>query len=82
MPGGEWTERVMHADFLADAAKLAREWIEERDGRVGNAYGPDRRRFRLRRCRRRRPIGDRKDAGRRKRELIAEFYGTAPPLTA
>ena len=30
MPGGAWTERVLRADSLADAAKLARTWIEER----------------------------------------------------
>src|SRR5262245_19162503 len=30
MPGGAWTERVLRADSLADAAKLARAWIEER----------------------------------------------------
>ena len=30
MPGGAWTERVLRVDSLADAAKLARAWIEER----------------------------------------------------
>jgi hypothetical protein len=30
MPGGQWTERVLRADSLADGAKLARAWIEER----------------------------------------------------
>jgi hypothetical protein len=29
-PCGQWTERVLRADSLADAAKLARAWIEER----------------------------------------------------
>ena len=29
MPGGAWTERVLRADSLADAATLARAWIEE-----------------------------------------------------
>lgn len=30
LPRGEWTERVLQADSLADAAKLARAWIEGR----------------------------------------------------
>jgi len=28
MPGGEWTERCLRVGSLADAAKLARAWIE------------------------------------------------------
>ena len=34
MPGGEWTERRLRVGSLAEGAKLAREWIEER-GRSG-----------------------------------------------
>jgi hypothetical protein len=30
MPGGEWTERCLRVGSLAEGAKLAREWIEER----------------------------------------------------
>ena len=30
LPGGQWTERVLRVDSLADGAKLARAWIEER----------------------------------------------------
>jgi len=29
-PGGQWTERVLRVGSLAEGAKLAREWIEER----------------------------------------------------
>ena len=30
MPSGQWTERVLRVDSLADGAKRARAWIEER----------------------------------------------------
>ena len=30
MPGGQWTERVLRVDSLADGARLARAWIEEK----------------------------------------------------
>jgi hypothetical protein len=30
LPGGQWTERVLLVDSLAEGAKLARRWIEKR----------------------------------------------------
>ena len=30
MPGGQWTERCLRVGSLAEGARLAREWIEER----------------------------------------------------
>src|SRR5438067_1991688 len=41
MPGGQWTERVLRVDSLADGAKRARAWIEDglRGGQVTGRGG-------------------------------------------
>jgi hypothetical protein len=39
MPGGQWTERCLRVGSLAEGAKLARAWIEERGKKNSQASG-------------------------------------------